>query len=477
MSINDLPPELLELIFLQCHHGGISLHPISSTDAPLNLSQTCKRWKDVASDLPSLWSTLKVVASHTASAPSAEIVGNWMRLSRAHPLSLSLVCERQAGAARVAADPSASSDLGVSRVLELFLLNIYRWRSVSFDFSQYAPPVKYPTSLTGQGAPRLERFEIHPFSWSPLLGNLPAHWLTATLSAPLLHSFTSHRGKFPPAFFSHIPWGQLTYLRLETRLSEFACLFILQSASNLVECHLLNVRHEFLEDVPTFDPLLPAVVPRLTTLGVASQVGFDRLFGFLLSSNLRTIEIETRSTQMRWDHAQFMAFLRRSACSITSLVMRDLFVSRIADAELRELFAHLSDSLTSLAITSDIPGTPVGIHTTLLRALSYRPTGRVLCPQLEQLVLQIGAFAKDGELGKMLESRWTGHHHAPARIARLQRINIVFATDTHATDIHMLSELLEQGLEGRVQLLSDLQNIEETVEDGGQRTIRRRSLT
>ncbi|KAJ6531145.1 hypothetical protein B0H19DRAFT_1273365 [Mycena capillaripes] len=462
MSIHDFPPELLELIFLQCYNP-INLHPLTSIDAPLNLSQTCKRWKDVASSIPSLWSTLRVVATHTSSLPPVEIVENWMRLSGVHRLSLSLVCQPQPDAARAATDPSLSSDLGVSRVLELFLINMYRWRSVSFDFSQYAPPIKYPAALTAQGAPQLECFEIHHFSWSPLLGNLTIPWLVDTLSAPLLHSFTSRLGKFPSVFFSHVPWGQLTYLRLETRLSESACQFILQTASNLIECHLLNIRHEFIEDIPTFDPLLPAVLPNLTTLGIASQVGFDRLFRFLMSSNLRTLEIATRSTQMRWDHTQFMAFLRRSACSITSLTLRDLFVSRLGDVDLRELLAHVSDSLTSLAITSDIPGTPVGIQNTLLRALSYRPTGPVLCPQLEHLVLQIGAFASDGELGKMLESRWAGHHRAPARIARLQIIHIVCATDTHATDIRMLNELLKQGLEGKVRLLTDLHNPEEVA--------------
>jgi hypothetical protein len=171
-----------------------------------------------------------------------------------------------------------------------------------------------------------------------------------------------------------------------------------------------------------------------------------------------------------------MAFLRRSLCSITSLTLRDLFISRLADAELRELLTHLSDSLTSLAITSDIPGTPVGIQNTLLRALSYRPTGRVLCPQLECLVLQIGAFATDGELGKMVQSRWVGHQQAPSRIARLQHIDIVCATDTHAMDSHMLKEVLNQGLEGKVRMLKDLQNAEGTVESDGQRVIRLREL-
>ncbi|KAJ7766675.1 hypothetical protein B0H16DRAFT_1686939 [Mycena metata] len=468
--MDDLPPELLELIFLQCH-AAVEICP-TLTDAPINLSATCKRWRHIASDIPSLWSMLKVVASHTVSGPPLEVVAKWLRLSGSHPLSLCLVCRPHT--ARAVEEGRLSSDLGVFKVLELFLLNMYRWRAVSFDFSQYAPPINYPSSLTAQGAPQLERFEIQPFSWSPLLGALNIPWLAAVVSAPLLHSFTSHLGKFPSAFFSRVPWGQLTYLRLETRLSEFACLFILQSASNLIECYLLNVRHEFVEDVPAFDPLLPAVLPHLRTLGVASQVGFDRLFRLLVAPSLQTLEIATRSTQMRWDHTQFMAFLRRSACSITSLTLRDLFISRLADAELREVLTHISDSLTSLAITSDIPGTPVGIQNTLLRGLAYRPTGRVLCPQLENLVLQIGAFVSDGELGRTVESRWTGHSRDPARIARLHNVDIVCATDTHTLDIQELHRLFEQGLQGRVRMLNTLQN--EVEGPDRRRDIRRRSL-
>ncbi|KAJ6501974.1 hypothetical protein C8R45DRAFT_974987 [Mycena sanguinolenta] len=478
MPINDLPPELLELIFLQCHNA-LDLYPMLSSDVPLNLSQTCKRWREVSCNFPPLWCKLKVVATHTASVPPMRVVQKWMVLSGAHPLSLSLVCQRQpdtAARALAAADPEPSSDLGVTQVLEVFLFNMYRWRAISFDFSQYPPPIKYSTSLTARGAPQLERFEIHPFSWSPLLGALKVPWLAAALSAPLLHSFTSHLGKFPSAFFTQVPWTRLTYLRLETGLSDFACLFILHSAPNLVECHLLNVRREFLEDVPGFDPLASPVLPHLATLGLASQIGFDRLFRLLVVPNLRELEIETRSTQMRWDHSQFMAFLRRSGCSITSLTMRDLFVSCLADTELRELLTYVSDSLTHLAITSEHPGTPVGIRDVLLRALSYRPVGPVLCPQLERLTLQIGAFANDGELGKMVESRWAGYQQAPARIARLQHVDIVCATDTHAADVLILEDLLKQGLEGNVRVLSDLQNIEGTADSDVQRTIRRRSF-
>ncbi|KAJ7264930.1 hypothetical protein B0H12DRAFT_1068629 [Mycena haematopus] len=452
MPINDLPLELLGLIFLQCRNAA-DLYPMLSSDAPLNLSETCKLWADVSYNLPPLWSKLKVVASDTASRPPVQVVEKWMALSGASPLSLSLVCQRQpdtVARALAAADPELSRDLGVLRVVELFLLNMYRWRVISLDFSQYAPPVKYPISLTAQGASQLERFEIYPFSWSPLLGALAVPWLTGAFSAPLLHSFTSRPGKFPPAFFSQVPWVQLTYVRLETGLSDLACLFVLQSAPNLIECHLLNVHREFHEDVPTFDPMVPPVLPHLATLDLASQMGFDRLFRLLVAPDLSTLEIGTRSTQMRWDHSHFMAFLRRSGCSITSLTMRDLFVSRLADTELSELLTHVSDSLTHLAITSDIPGTPVGIRNALLRALSYQPVGHVLCPQLERLALQMGAFVNDGELGKMVESRWAGHQQAPARIARLQHIDIVCTTETHVADVLILNELLKQGLEGKV---------------------------
>ncbi|KAJ7481108.1 hypothetical protein B0H11DRAFT_2024219 [Mycena galericulata] len=459
MSIDNLPPELLEVIFLHCLNA-LNAFPTTTTDAPLNLSRTCARWRDVASGIPSLWSTLRVSASHAASSPPVEVVEKWMHLSGACSLSLSLVCQRRP---ETSVNDCASSEHGVSRVLELFLFNMYRWRDVTFDFSRRAPPIDYPPSLTAQGAPQLESLEIHPFLWSPLLRELPVPWLAAAVaSAPLLHSFTSQFGKIPRACFAQIPWGQLTFLRLEIQLSEFACLFILQSAPRLVECHLLGVRHELFDVLPTFDPLLPAVLPDLVTFGLSSQVGFDRLFRILQAPALRTLEITTRSTHMRWDHAQFMAFLRRSACSITSLTIRDIFISRFTEPELYELLHHVSHSLTELAITSDIPGMPVAIPNTLLRELAYRPsnTGQVLCPQLERLVLQIGALTTDGELAGMLESRWAGHLTAPARIARLEYVDVVCSTDTHSGDLRRLNALLERGLSGRVRVANGAQDAE-----------------
>ncbi|KAJ7216972.1 hypothetical protein GGX14DRAFT_601605 [Mycena pura] len=475
MSIVDFPTELLELIFIYSHNAS-NAHPIRSTDAPLNLSQTCTRWKEVASGIPFLWSTISAVANHTSSTPPVKVVVEWMHLSDAHPLTLSLACQRQPAIADRDGSPS-SPDCGVSRILELFLVNMYRWRAVSFDFTQQAPPIHYPDSLTASGAPQLECLEIYPFSWSPRLGTLSIPWIVPALSAPLLRSFTSHQGKFPSAFFFQIQWGQLTHLHLETHLSELACLFILQSAFNLVECHLLNVRREFVEAVPNFDPLLVATLPCLRVLGLASQVGFERLFRLLVTPELRALELATRSTQMRWDHAQFMAFLRRSSCPITSLTLRDLFISRLATSELRELLTQISDTLTSLAITSDIPGTPVMIQSAFLRELVYRPTGSVLCPQLERLSLQIGTSAQDGELGRMVVSRLAGHRQAPARIARLQHIDVVCATDTHVEDVRQLHALLEDDLEGRVRVLADLQNADDEADLVAQRNFRRRSFT
>ncbi|KAJ6622871.1 hypothetical protein B0H10DRAFT_2187296 [Mycena sp. CBHHK59/15] len=425
-----------------CYYHAVTLH---GPKFP-----TCKRWRDVACGVPYLWSSLKVIASPTASEPSVEVLETWMHLSGSHPLSLSLVCRRRPETVQ---DDGASSRVGVSKVLEIFLLNIYRWRDISFDFSQQAPPVKYTPHLTAQGAPQLERLEMHPFSWSSLLGVFEIPWLVSALaSAPLLRRFSGYRGNFPHALINTIPWKQLTHVRLESRLSEAVCLFILQSAPNLVECHMLDIRHGIFEHFLSYDPLLAPILPHLAKFSLATQVGFDKLFRLMVTPQLQTLEIATRSSLMRWDHPQFMAFLKRSLCSITTLIIRDLFISRLTPAEVYELLAHISDSLTHLAITSDIPGTPVGIQNSLLRGLAYHPTGRVLCPQLERISLQIGVSATDGELGRMIESRWLGHRQSPSRIVRLQYIDILCSTDTHSNDIRTLNALLKQGLEGQVRL-------------------------
>ncbi|KAK7038180.1 HORMA domain-containing protein [Favolaschia claudopus] len=461
MSIRDFPPELLELIFLECHNE-IDFRSMLPLDTPLLLTRTCKRWDKIARGFPPLWSKLRVVASHAESEPPVRVVEKWMEHSGSHPLSLSLVCQRPDTTSRAlekqTIDDGQEGPTGVSRVLELFLLNIYRWRDILFDFSQHAPPRHYPPSLTEQGAPQLERFEIYPFSWSRLLGSLTVPWLDGVLSAPVLTSFVSHHGQFPSSFLLHVPWEQLTYVHLESGLSDFACLFILQSACNLIECHLLNIRSVALDVTPASDAELSPVLPRLKKLGLASQVWFGKIFNPLITPNLTKLELGTRSMQMRWTRPQFMDFLRRSGCSIESLTLRDMFVSRLGETGLIELLMHLSDSLTDLRITSDHPGTPVGIRDSMLHALSYRPESPVLCSQLESLVLQVGAFATDGELGKMVQSRWKGHLQAPARIARLQHIDVVFSTDTHATDLLVLNELLEQGLDGKVRMPDNLED-------------------
>ncbi|KAG1748694.1 hypothetical protein EDB19DRAFT_219301 [Suillus lakei] len=85
-----LPTEVLSRIFMYCLLEGKYLAPASSR-APMLLTRLCRRWRDVAVDIPSLWCRLFVGVHDGYWQQAAFCYNSWLKRSR-HPLSLALKC-------------------------------------------------------------------------------------------------------------------------------------------------------------------------------------------------------------------------------------------------------------------------------------------------------------------------------------------------------------------------------------------------
>ncbi|KAG1771047.1 hypothetical protein EV702DRAFT_1202081 [Suillus placidus] len=94
MALWRLPNEVTSQIFVHCLPKHHRLWP-SSKLAPMLLTRICRRWRDVAVSLPSLWCSLRLDADEVHDRhwqPLASCYDSWLRRSRGLPLSLEVWC-------------------------------------------------------------------------------------------------------------------------------------------------------------------------------------------------------------------------------------------------------------------------------------------------------------------------------------------------------------------------------------------------
>ena len=94
--INDLPPEILGLIFMSFYED------LTGGEVDIGLAAvclTCKYWNDLALSTPELWSSIEIISDpiHTlpiSTLPSYSKVSTWLDRSQNWPLSLAVRGER-----------------------------------------------------------------------------------------------------------------------------------------------------------------------------------------------------------------------------------------------------------------------------------------------------------------------------------------------------------------------------------------------
>jgi hypothetical protein len=90
-ALSRVPPEILSLIFVHCLPETEHLLP-SSKSAPMLLTRICRRWREVAIGMSSLWCRVIVDIDNDDWQRTAFCYDAWLERSRDHPLSLALKC-------------------------------------------------------------------------------------------------------------------------------------------------------------------------------------------------------------------------------------------------------------------------------------------------------------------------------------------------------------------------------------------------
>lgn len=91
LALWRLPTEILSYIFVYCLPEDRYLSP-ASRRAPILLTRICRRWREVAVGMPSLWCRLRVAVEHSDWQKQAFCYDVWLKRTLGHPLSLALRC-------------------------------------------------------------------------------------------------------------------------------------------------------------------------------------------------------------------------------------------------------------------------------------------------------------------------------------------------------------------------------------------------
>ncbi|KAG2123476.1 hypothetical protein DEU56DRAFT_829653 [Suillus clintonianus] len=277
-SLCRLPSELLSHIFVHCLPETELLLP-SSKSAPLLLTKICRRWREVAVGMPSLWCGLIVDVDNEDRQRAAFCYDAWLKRSRDRPLSLALKCFQ-------------NDATNLRSLLHPYMKQISSLHIIIF---------------------------VNSFTPDLLLNDLPAlQDLTITTSNPLWCT---------PGFAQSISRLPSTLRRFKVA-GPSAFDFDRISSCNPIWAHLTHVEIAICQ--PNLILQLLQLGPNLCSLEIGLQslcisnatplrMGnlFPDLFNALTLPNLRVLEARYIRP---WPHEELKAFLARSSCPLESLV-------------------------------------------------------------------------------------------------------------------------------------------------------------
>lgn len=447
--IDDLPPEILSLIFILVHQD-LKTQKGAVLKGMRALSTTCKDWHQLASSIPELWSYINIMVNHreviTHSHLSAIIT--FLKLSRDAPLSLKLEFLVNLPVAK----PIASL---IAAVFHLLLHNFHRWQAISCETSFEPPPI--PKGIV---ALFLEHIDVK------FADDLrAAEYCTALVAAaPNLRSYVENGSDHDvPA---KMPWAQLHKFVLCEPVLPLDALSFLDRAKSLEVFCFAMASSESPDALAGDRPSRTTSMIRSMTIAGYRPREVDAFLACLDTPNLDTLDlifladslarIFVSNLRVRCTVSIF-PFLSSASGSfrLSSLGLHNLMIDEI---EFIKCLRILSPSLTDLRIRMQgfLPPLDV-VSNNVLKSLTYfgSTQSEPLCPVLKSLTLERCINANDGVLSEMVQSRRLVVNRPSSSTAvtlsMLRRLDVVFTVHTHPADEKRLNELYENGLHGAVK--------------------------
>ncbi|KAG1816230.1 hypothetical protein EV424DRAFT_1075805 [Suillus variegatus] len=297
--IGRLPTEILAEIFLYCIPEDANWAPAPDL-APMQLTAVCRRWREIAVNMPNLWRRLRLELGHGDWQQRAFCYDSYLKRSRGRQLSLTLECNNnkwtelrsllQTYVAQI-----SSLHVGLSSGTSSFPL-------VAADFGGLEELVIY--TVGSHPVPAVTHSIMHSITHLPpnmrnlrLLGMFSNFQVLSSLNSP--------------------SWAGLTNLEIMVAgLVSLPCL--LRLCPNLSSLTMIG---SFMPATETLGKLAHTKLQYLRISGDlrTSTVlfGLLGLFDYLTLPNLRIVEVRNIA---RWAHGEFKALITRSQCPLESLI-------------------------------------------------------------------------------------------------------------------------------------------------------------
>jgi hypothetical protein len=350
--------------------------PPTTTGVPLLLCSVCRRWRQVALAVPSLWSTIKLNKGH-----STEFVTTWLSRSGTLPIGVSFVLEV----------PRFRPRKSYKHFNILFPLS-HRWQYLELRVLP-GGTFRYLKSLSSDALPSLETLSINHE------GNLWAYEASpfgnVFNSAPRLRSVDVRGVRSDPMLMS-LPWSQLTRFASDAYLSANSCHRLLGRLPKLQSGHFKI----WLASEVSQTPLKRLSLPDLETLELSVASSIDDLIVSLVLPALRFIWIDCVQVDS-WSHSKFLSFITPFSFNLHTL---QLFAPPASEASIILSLGKLP-SLVVLVLRDHPSFGFIGDR--LVSFLAFRGGEHpCLCTRLETLRLGAVFACQDAPIADMLESRW-----------------------------------------------------------------------
>ncbi|KAG2032892.1 hypothetical protein BDR03DRAFT_731357 [Suillus americanus] len=284
-----LPAEVLSQIFAHCLPNERCLSPASKA-APMLLTRVCRRWREVAVDMSSLWQGLYVDKDWQRAAFCYE---SWLKRSRGRPLSLGLKCY--------------GGNWTELRSLLQPYINQVSSLTLSLDFLHHAQSEVMVSDFLA-----LEKLNIclNSNSVACVVQSISQPPSTLRSLAVTVQFFNvEYATAFNPA------WTHLTNIHIDLdEPSAFPLLLRCPSLSSLTIFTYFTA----------MEALEPFTHTQLQSLWIISDDSYDddteylNLFDTLSLPNLRSLEV---CDVYSFPHEEFKAFLTRSKCPLEILAL------------------------------------------------------------------------------------------------------------------------------------------------------------
>ncbi|KAG1848496.1 hypothetical protein DFJ58DRAFT_465771 [Suillus subalutaceus] len=317
--ISRLPTEILSEIFLYCLPEDEHLVN-ASKQAPMLLTNICRRWREIAVGMPRLWCSLQVefwypywqmrASAHERWQARALGYDSWLKRSGGRPLSLKLECGND-----------------WSELQSLLQPYVQQVSSLSLGFISHDGPFMLEDFQS------LKELTIHTYVFddyeraiNPSLSKLPVNLRTINMKNVWFNHWLLDS-------FADSGWDRLTHLEISVD-GRHAGARILSLCPNLSS---LKMTGSF-DLGQTAEPVTHTNLRSLhiSWTEIRNLTGDPGPFQVMTLPSLRVLEASHRGP---WPHEPFMEFLTRSKCTLERLVLHsEVWTTEEEHAEYATLF-------------------------------------------------------------------------------------------------------------------------------------------